>query len=282
MPLELPAVCTWLDRARLGIAGQRDLVQRLAVRSRRRRAQPLEGRRGAPASPSAVVSGRRNSSRSSTTAPVSGSRTAKSARPKRHSRLRLRRLLLRAKGEGVQLLAREALQRGDQVGADPLRHLEVLAAQVRVDAVLPAAVAAHGHARHALDAAAPRPAPACRDITPMAAKFTACRPEPQKRLSDTPDTSHAASPRPARRCGRCSRPARPPATRSPPPRRRRPRGRCRVRSRQLVQRLGQQLLRMDLRERALARLAAPARRAHRVEDVCLAQSCFLPRLGRVG
>ena len=64
------------------------------------------------------------------------------------------RAVLALGGEGVELRAGEALERGDQVGGDALRHHRVLLGQVRVVAVEPAAARAHRHARHGLDAAA--------------------------------------------------------------------------------------------------------------------------------
>src|SRR5690606_7166863 len=63
-----------------------------------------------------------------------------------------RGLLLRTQGEGIHVRAAEALEGGDQVGADALGY------EVGVDVGLRvhhpgAAVGAHGHARHGLDAA---------------------------------------------------------------------------------------------------------------------------------
>ena len=54
---------------------------------------------------------------------------------------------------GVDVLAAETVQRGDQVGADSLRHEVALVRGLRVDRHR-AAVGTHRHARHALDAAA--------------------------------------------------------------------------------------------------------------------------------
>ena len=69
---------------------------------------------------------------------------------------RRRRPALRLAGEAVDVLAREPLEGGDQVGADPLGHLEDLGPQVGVVAVEPRPVGAHRHPRHRLDAAGDR------------------------------------------------------------------------------------------------------------------------------
>ncbi len=64
------------------------------------------------------------------------------------------RVLLRAQGQAVEVLALVPFEGGDQVGADALRDLEDLAAQDLVVAVDAAAVGADRAARHALHAAA--------------------------------------------------------------------------------------------------------------------------------
>ena len=66
---------------------------------------------------------------------------------------RLLGLVLAVEGEGVAVGAGEALDGGDEVGRDALRHLGELLPQVHVVAVDAAPVGAHRHARHALDAA---------------------------------------------------------------------------------------------------------------------------------
>ncbi len=71
---------------------------------------------------------------------------------KRPSASRLRGALLRADGVGVDVLAAELLDRGDQVGADALGHERRVVVGLRVHRP-GAAVGAHRHARHRLDAA---------------------------------------------------------------------------------------------------------------------------------
>ena len=67
-------------------------------------------------------------------------------------RLRGRRALLRARRVRVDVLAAEALERRDQVGADPLRDERRLVGGLRVHRP-GSAVGAHRHPRHRLDAA---------------------------------------------------------------------------------------------------------------------------------
>ena len=66
--------------------------------------------------------------------------------------LRGRGALLRARGVGVDVLAAELLDRRDQVGADPLRDERRVVVGLGVHRP-GAAVGAHRHARHRLDAA---------------------------------------------------------------------------------------------------------------------------------
>ena len=73
-----------------------------------------------------------------------------------------------------------------------------------------AAVRAHRPAAHALDAAGHDQCPRSRWLTLAAARFTASRPEAQKRICVTPARSRPSR-RPAPRCARCRRPARRPA-----------------------------------------------------------------------
>ena len=69
--------------------------------------------------------------------------------------LRLGGAFLALHREGVDLVAREALERRDQVGRDALRHERELLAQVLVArGEVRATVAQVGRARHRLDAAA--------------------------------------------------------------------------------------------------------------------------------
>ncbi len=185
---------------------------------------------------------------------------------------RFSRALLRAEREGIQLLAGKALHGGDQVGADALRHLGVLAAQVRVHPVALAAVAAHGHARHALHAAA---------------HHHVLRAAHHPHRGEVHRLQAAAAEAVERHAAHVHGPVR---------------GQHDVAgdvgallahlrhgahhhvvhvdlraAAQLVERLGQQLLRMDLGERSLALLAPPARRAHRVDDVCVSH-CLLSQV----
>ena len=96
------------------------------------------------ASPSAVVSARGNSSRSSATVRRSRGRSRRRATWRSGPlRWRARRPCCDAARSASTLVAREALERGDEVGADALRHLENALAQVQVVAVLTAAVSAH-------------------------------------------------------------------------------------------------------------------------------------------
>jgi hypothetical protein len=67
-------------------------------------------------------------------------------------RLRRRRALLRAGRVGVDVLAAEVLDRRDQVGTHALRHERGVVVRLGVERP-GAAVRAHGHARHRLDAA---------------------------------------------------------------------------------------------------------------------------------
>ena len=100
-----------------------------------------------------VVPARGCSSRSSTTLPARdpapGTRLRRSAPPSARSRS-----AAGSRPRTVEIGAREALDGGDQIRRDALRHHRVLLDQLRVVAVEPAAVGAHRHARHRLDAAA--------------------------------------------------------------------------------------------------------------------------------
>ena len=111
----------------------------------------------------------------------------------------------------VHVGAAEALERGDQVGADALGH------ESRWTRPLPgppsgAAVRAHGHAD--MDSTPPATIRSSQpERTLAAARLTASRPDAQKRLSCTPECPRPSR-RAARRCGQCCRPARRPASRS--------------------------------------------------------------------
>ncbi len=115
------------------------------------------------------------------------------------------------------------------------------------------------------------------ESTPVAAKFTACKPEPQKRLSVTAVTScgqSAASTALRAMLAPCSCACvTQPMTTSSTSRLSTP-----VALRQLVERLRQQLLRVNAAERALARFAASARCAHRVQNIGLGHLDPFPRL----
>ena len=83
---------------------------------------PMPAKDGlSPARDSTVVPGRGNSSRSSTMSPLR-SRTGTIERAKAPLAMRLAGAGLRLGGVGVDVVAAEALDRRDQVGADALRH----------------------------------------------------------------------------------------------------------------------------------------------------------------
>ena len=78
--------------------------------------------------------------------------------------LRGRGAVLGADGVGIDVVAAEALDGRDQVGADPLRHERRVVVRLRVHRPR-AAVGAHRHARHRLDAAGQHEVlPAGRDL----------------------------------------------------------------------------------------------------------------------
>ena len=172
---------------------------------------------------------------------------------------------LALRGEGVDLLAGEALDRRDQVGGDALRHHRVLLDQVRVAAVDAGAVGAHRAARHRLDAAA--------DDEVLLARHHAERGEVHRLLSGAAEAvqRHAGGRvvGPARVQHRHARDARALVAH---------RGHAagddvldvaRVDAgprHERVQALRQQLLRVDARERPRVLLAPAARRAHGVHD----------------
>ena len=101
---------------------------------------------------STVVPGRMNSSWSRTTLLVEVLDRDDASSAKRPSACAVGGALLRARGVGVDVLAAELLDRRDQVGADALRDERRVVVGLGVHRP-GAAVGAHRHARHRLDAA---------------------------------------------------------------------------------------------------------------------------------
>ena len=94
--------------------------------------------------------------------------------------------ILRAHGVRVDVVAGEALDGGDEVGADALRHEVVVVVGGRVQRPR-SAVGAHRDARHRLDATGDHES-SQPERTFCAAMFTASKPDAQKRLICTPPT----------------------------------------------------------------------------------------------
>ena len=144
MPLELPAWCTWLIFSTV-------VYLRSAVASK-----PIWPMVMKLASSLAIASrlalSRMVSSRSSSGRPAM-SVTGITARLKCPAARAAAALLVRVERKGVDVGAAEAFHRGDQVGADALRHEAQLVVDARVHRP-GAAVGAHLPAAHALDAAA--------------------------------------------------------------------------------------------------------------------------------
>ena len=144
MPEELPAWCTWSMRSTQWYFS--------SATSSKPASRPMSANDGlSPARPSTLVSGRTSSSWSSTTTPLQVL----------DGRDRLGEVavgpglggpVVRLGGVGVDVGARPALEGGDQVGADALRH--EAGAQRGGGVGRPgAAVGAHRHPAHRLDAA---------------------------------------------------------------------------------------------------------------------------------
>ena len=171
-----------------GRGAQRELVERLAVR--RPGVAPSATNEGSSAaSPSAVVSPRVISSRSRTQLAGRGIATGTRLCAKRPAAAARGGALLRVEREAVDVGAAEALEGGDEVGADALRHLEDRVARRR--RLLPSwpPPSEPIGTRDMLSTPPATTSSAEPDATARAAKFTACRPEPQKRLSVMPVTS---------------------------------------------------------------------------------------------
>ena len=164
--------------------------RRTCARSRGRRPDPIVGERGLQLRPAPrawcrageLVDGQRERSVGVV------DRDRRCGRSRRRRRALAARSWLRTANASTSRAA-EALERGDQVGRDALRHRRV------------ALRAARGCRRRASDGASaagqrdidstPQPmASSCSPLrTPIAAKVTACWPEPQNRFSVTPGIS---------------------------------------------------------------------------------------------
>ncbi len=151
MPLELPAVCTWwiafasgYSRARSGRASRRSDPP-ASPPSRRTPARAWRAPRAwcraagtLPCRARARLSGRSRGPGSSRSDPPRWPRAA---------------LCCERERERVEVLAREPLERGDEVGADALRDLDDVLRRSMLLPSMPPPSEPIGHARHALDAA---------------------------------------------------------------------------------------------------------------------------------
>ena len=230
----------------------------------------IERRLAAQRAPRAWCPARGCSSRSSATEPSSvlARRTATLA--KRLPSIARAAFCWLCEREAVDVLAREALARRDQVGRDALRHDGCSAlAQLLVEAVehrrrrCPSARATSTRRRRRSPASMLPGHDALRGD-----ELTACETRAAEAVErDAGGSARASPPR-----ARVARDARAlladlrDAARRRRPRRRPGRSRCACAA---LQRLREQLLRVDAREPALARLAAAARGTNCVDDPCL-------------
>src|SRR2546428_2851347 len=260
----------------LGVGGDGDLIERLAVRSGRRPTESDECGREPGESFARRV---RAEELVALQDELAGDGIGNGyERPGKASLLhRAGGAPLRAERDLVYFLAGKVLQRGDEVGADPLRDLEEALAKASVAAVFTGAVRTHGDARHALHAA--------RDHQIEGAGSSAHRREIdrlQARAAEPVERGRAHLDRPARAEHRVAGQVRAllvhlrDAPRDHVVDARRVEA---VAAGERHQQLREQLLWMDPGERALPRLSASARSAHRIDDVARGhdRSPFPPR-----